>query len=1762
MRKWKYYSSWLAGVLPLLLALFWGGRAYAENSFTLRIGDQDITTSGDVTSSWIKEGSVKTNITTEADGSISVHIYLASAKIERPAADQENLAAISYSGKGAVVMILYLEGYSEIKLDPKKEGTTGLLCRGDYTMYIKNNTPYRSRLDIDAATPISVNRTLSVGSLDLHLLGNQKGISCEGDDATAELSFEKSLLFLRLEDISKPCIDGFSALDPALSHEKYVLSSDFRYENKQLLCPSPNDAPCSKILLQQVDDYRGIMVSGIPVTAENENNILGDGTVVYDHASKTLTLQGLQTFREVANLHQEGLTINLQGENKLSSTDSTPPWLIIAKNTTLTGTGSLEVDMPNANNVQIGASRHPVTLTIKETTLKMTGQSSFCERYITNADARIFIEKANVELNASQDLLLGIKSFETKQLTSTPKYVVEKETNGSVALKDQLGGTKLKSIRFAPSSFEEYDLWIGGVQVTSENAADLATALGGMVELGEEGKFSFAVDSEGDYLLQMTNVTLKAPVGQVGVMAKKNLKVTSKGKNNIYAKGARSIVVEKKLSLEGDYYETEFNLQGSLQLAEDELSVAMPLSVVTDEESALIGVGGTPTVLGVTKLSLKATKRIFENVILKEGLFGFAFSTHTWVKLKDGDLVDEKGELIKEATLEHRSSGFFSLFAIDGYVVNRDNINKLHELPYFKGGELFAGSDNEIYLRDAILVGSIEFASSFGLYLEGANQISSTQAGLTELVASDYPLTILGSGSLTLSAPAGVALRASNLTIRGCAVAITGAPETAIDVTDLRVEVATLSAQAKTTAIKATNSVTLTDAKYEDATLSYDNSKEAVVGGDGQPAKEVKIIPTKVYTGVYINGKPITTDKLSEDLGEGKYKYSYDPDNARLVFSGKIATGVAIESTVSGLVVDFDADTEIKGFLKFSGDTRLYAEDGVKVTIEGSADAAIRSTSDLTFGKGTFLFKNNRYAISLLDLPNLKLCFKQTNVKVENSLVTAFCTGDIVFLQSKIKSPEGAIVTTLGGGLFQVTTIINKDGAIVGNLEIEKDETLPYFLVTPTTLSEFPAAGGSPSVTVTSDKAWSLTIPAEATWLSASTMSGTGTSAVMFTVTRNETTAARSATVTFTQAETNVTLTLEVKQAAAESTPTIFTLTPATLAELPAAGGSPSVTVTSDKAWSLTIPAEATWLSASAMSGTGTATITFTVAKNEITTARSATVTFTQAETSATRTLEVTQAAAAPIHIPLTGLSFVESAVTIKVGSEATLALNFEPANATNKNVTWAVSEGSDKLTVDANGKITAGATAGTAKVTATSEENTTIKKECTVTITVEDVPVASLTLSSSTLNLTMGGTEQLFATVKPSTATHKTVTWAVTNGTEVVSVSATGLVTALKAGTATVTATAGGKTATCGVTVTEAPISTFTLDPTTLAELPAAGGSPSVTVNSDKAWSLTIPTEATWVSASTMSGTGTEAVTFTVTRNETAAARSATVTFTQAETNATLTLDVKQAAGEAIVPLTGLSINPKELPIKVGTSAKLRLEFTPANATNKNVTWAVTEGAASLEVDQDGKITATQVAGTAKVTVTSVENPTVTATCTVTVTTEDVPVESLTISSSSLTLTVGATNQLSVTVKPQTATNKTPQWSTSSAEIATVNASGLVTAVAVGTATITASIGSKTATCTVTVNAPPTAVEDALLAGVVVAPNPFASQLRILNPEGVSVAYELVNLAGVVLRAGVVAGVETTVDTADLSAGLYFVRLTGENGASRTVRVVKNTNH
>ena len=85
--------------------------------------------------------------------------------------------------------------------------------------------------------------------------------------------------------------------------------------------------------------------------------------------------------------------------------------------------------------------------------------------------------------------------------------------------------------------------------------------------------------------------------------------------------------------------------------------------------------------------------------------------------------------------------------------------------------------------------------------------------------------------------------------------------------------------------------------------------------------------------------------------------------------------------------------------------------------------------------------------------------------------------------------------------------------------------------------------------------------------------------------------------------------------------------------------------------------------------------------------------------------------------------------------------------------------------------------------------------------MTAKTVAVESVTLDKTSLSLTEGESATLTATVNPSNATDKTVSWSSSN-TSVATVDSNGKVTAVKAGTATITAKAGGKSATCSVVV------------------------------------------------------------------------------------------------------------------------------------------------------------------------------------------------------------------------------------------------------------------------------------------------------------------------------------------------------------------------
>ncbi len=169
-------------------------------------------------------------------------------------------------------------------------------------------------------------------------------------------------------------------------------------------------------------------------------------------------------------------------------------------------------------------------------------------------------------------------------------------------------------------------------------------------------------------------------------------------------------------------------------------------------------------------------------------------------------------------------------------------------------------------------------------------------------------------------------------------------------------------------------------------------------------------------------------------------------------------------------------------------------------------------------------------------------------------------------------------------------------------------------------------------------------------------------------------------------------------------------------------------------------------------------------------------------------------------EVNVTGVTLNKSTLNLNVGGSSKLTATVKPSNATNKGVTWSSSDKSI-ATVDANGKVTA-KKAGTVTITVTTKDGK-YTAECTVKVT--EVKVTGVTLNKSTLKLTVGGSQKLTATVKPSNATNKGVTWS-SSDKSIATVDSNGKVTAKKAGTVTITVTTkdGKYTAKCTVTVTE----------------------------------------------------------------------------------------------------------------------------------------------------------------------------------------------------------------------------------------------------------------------------------------------------------------------------------------------------------------------
>lgn len=249
-----------------------------------------------------------------------------------------------------------------------------------------------------------------------------------------------------------------------------------------------------------------------------------------------------------------------------------------------------------------------------------------------------------------------------------------------------------------------------------------------------------------------------------------------------------------------------------------------------------------------------------------------------------------------------------------------------------------------------------------------------------------------------------------------------------------------------------------------------------------------------------------------------------------------------------------------------------------------------------------------------------------------------------------------------------------------------------------------------------------------------------------------------------------------------------------------------------------------------------------------------------------------------------------------------------------------------------------------------------------------KEIPVSSVSLNKTSQELVVGESVQLNATVNPSDATEKTITWSSSN--QSVATVAGGKVTAISEGTTSITASAGGKSATCAITVKKKVIAVTSveLNKTELALVESDSETLVATVKPEDATDKTV----TWSSS--------DATVATIDNGKVTAIKAgeSTITAKAGEKSATC----KVTVSKKVIPVTEITLDHESLTLFEGEEKTLVATIKPDDATDKTVTWSSSNNEVA-SVNEGGSVTAIAT-GDAIITATADEKS---ATCKITVT-------------------------------------------------------------------------------------------------------------------------------------------------------------------------------
>ena len=760
-------------------------------------------------------------------------------------------------------------------------------------------------------------------------------------------------------------------------------------------------------------DY-GLKVAGVDVTSDNcaDLSVIDGvkGTVNYDHATKTLTLQDATIDKAdeftIENKSVDGLKVNIVGTNNLSTTKYSS--INVEKTTTFQGSGTLKV---KGKSYGISFGTNNLDIIIRDCKMYIEGEWGI-DGFIVNTNLTII--NANIEINSLIEAITRIDNLSLLRCAIT-------EPAGAIFDASQrclvVGGAYVSKLVIAP---EKPVFKVAGVEVTDANSGNLTTIA------GVEGKASYDPETQ-TLTLDNATITTNAVAGIANEGAT-GLQVKLVGNNTITSASAAGMVIGRQTRIVGD---------GKLKVTSTGTSAILmqgaPLSI---EDCSVVAEGkygiyadkgDVKEVLTVRTASVEAQGASgsiagLSNLLLVRCIInqpqGAAYDKALKGVAKDGGLVTDR------VVIDIEKYGLL----IGGIDVTSANYDAIDKLPGVTGSLSYDPAKKILRMAYATIPTdddkvAVHNQSVDGLKIEmtGNNSMSGGTGCILE-----RSTTITGSGNMTITGTkgCGVALKNTMLTIKGVEVRVSGATEgisgdksagCGLAVNDAHVE-----AEGSQGSVVGISKLQLNTCYIKEPSGAAFDATLKGVAAKGALVKEKVVMTPPIKYGVMVAGVEVTVDNCADlSVIDGvKGTVSYDPATKTL--------------TLKDATIDKSGDYNIYN----------YGLDGLKIKVLGTNsltsdnDISINLKEETTFvGNGTLKIKSNYYGIGIrrdevnCTISECKMYIEsvsgidgnlvKNDLTIRGAYIELDCRDDLItyitnlhLVDCEIKQPKGAVYDT------------------------------------------------------------------------------------------------------------------------------------------------------------------------------------------------------------------------------------------------------------------------------------------------------------------------------------------------------------------------------------------------------------------------------------------------------------------------------------------------------------------------------------------------------------------------------------------------------------------------------------------------------------------------------------------------------------------------------------------------------------------------------